>query len=81
MPGYPGLFTSLSIGWFARLIGAGWAGLAAGSWYWMRIGAFSGVPPPYPRCLSACRGQHWMGVQGLNEARRAAASANSSRSG
>ena len=30
----------------------------------MGQGLFSGGLPPYPRCLSACRGQHWMGFKG-----------------
>src|SRR5664279_868688 len=32
--------------------------------YWTGCGLVLETAPPYPRCLSACRGQHWMGFRG-----------------
>jgi hypothetical protein len=38
--------------------------------YWTGCGLVLETAPPYPRCLSACRGQHWMRFTGPGPVRR-----------
>jgi len=56
-------------GWF-DVIRAFWAEHGCAGRCWLGQVLFLGDGSPYPRCLSACRGQHWMSIRGPGPVRR-----------